>query len=40
MDDEGERDIVAAEMAKLEIDADVIVIGGKIHRRVLRQSQT
>ena len=35
-----ERDIVAAEMAKLDIDADAIVIGGKVHRRVLRQSQT
>ena len=35
-----ERDIVAAEMAKLDIDADAIVIEGKIHRRVLRQSQT
>ena len=35
-----ERDIVAAEMSKLDIDADAVVIGGKIHRRVLRQSQT
>lgn len=35
-----ERDIVAAEMSKLDIDADAVVIGGKIHRRVLCQSQT
>ena len=37
---EAERDIVAVEMAKLDIDADAIVIAGKVHRRVLRQSQT
>lgn len=35
-----ERDIVAGEMAKLDIDADAIEIAGKVHRRVLRQSQT
>ena len=33
---EAERDIVAAEMAKLDIDTDAIVIAGKVHRRVLR----
>ena len=37
---EAERDIVAGEMSKLDIDADAIEIGGKVHRRVLRQSQT
>jgi hypothetical protein len=37
---EAERDIVAAEMARLDADADAIVIDGKVHRRVLRQSQT
>lgn len=36
---EAERDIVAAEMARLDVDADAIVIDGKVHRRVLRQSQ-
>src|SRR5215211_296899 len=35
-----ERDVVAAEMAKLDVDADAVVIAGKVHRRVLRQSQT
>jgi hypothetical protein len=35
-----ERDIVAGEMARLDIDADAVVIEGKVHRRVLRQSQT
>jgi hypothetical protein len=35
-----ERDIVAAEMARLDVDADAVVIDGKVHRRVLRQSQT
>jgi hypothetical protein len=37
---EAERDILAAEMAKVDIDADAVVIAGKVHRRVLRQSQT
>jgi hypothetical protein len=35
-----ERDIVATEMARLDVDADAVVIDGKVHRRVLRQSQT
>jgi hypothetical protein len=37
---EAERDIVAAEMAKADVDVDAVVIAGKVHRRVLRQSQT
>jgi hypothetical protein len=37
---EVERDIVATEMARHDIDADAVVIAGKVHRRVLRQSQT
>jgi len=37
---EAERDIVAGEMARHDVDADAVVIGGKVHRRVLRQSQT
>ena len=37
---EAERDIVAGEMARLDVDADAVVIDGKVHRRVLRQSQT
>ncbi len=37
---EAERDIVAGEMAHLDVDADAVVIAGKVHRRVLRQSQT
>jgi hypothetical protein len=37
---ETERDIVASEMAKLDVDAPAILIDGKVHRRVLRQSQT
>ena len=35
-----ERDVVAAEMAKLDVDADAVVIAGTVHRRVLRQAQT
>jgi hypothetical protein len=35
-----ERDVVSAEMAKHDVDADAVVIAGKVHRRVLRQSQT
>jgi hypothetical protein len=37
---EFERDIIASEMARLDVDADAVVIDGKVHRRVLRQSQT
>ena len=37
---EAERDIVASEMARVDIDADAVVLDGKVHRRVLRQSQT
>lgn len=37
---EVERDVIAAEMVKLDVDADAVVIEGKVHRRVLRQSQT
>ena len=36
---EFERDVVAGEMAKLDIDVPAVVIDGKVHRRVLRQSQ-
>ena len=35
-----ERDLVAIEMARHDVDADAVVIDGKVHRRVLRQSQT
>src|SRR5882724_10725479 len=35
-----ERDVVATEMVKLDVDADAVLIEGKVHRRVLRQSQT
>ena len=35
-----ERDIVAAEMKRFDIDAEAVVIEGKTHRRVLRQTQT
>jgi hypothetical protein len=37
---EAERDVVAGEMARLDVDVDAVVIAGKVHRRVLRQSQT
>lgn len=37
---EVERDVIAAEMRKLDVDADAVVIDGKVHRRVLRASQT
>ncbi len=37
---EAERDVIAAEMARLDVDADAIEIDGRVHRRVLRQSQT
>lgn len=35
-----ERDLVASEMSRLDVDADAVIIDGKAHRRVLRQSQT
>jgi hypothetical protein len=35
-----ERYVVASEMAKLDVEDDAILIEGKVHRRVLRQSQT
>lgn len=34
------RDVIAAEMKRLDIDAPAVVIDGKVHRRVLRQSQS
>src|SRR5215510_4647828 len=37
---EFERDVVATEMARLDVDAEAVLIDGKSHRRVLRQSQT
>ena len=37
---EVERDIIAEEMASLDVDVPAVVINGKVHRRVLRQSQT
>lgn len=35
-----QRDIIAEEMARLDVDAEAVLIEGKPHRRVLRQSQT
>jgi hypothetical protein len=35
-----QRDIIAEEMAHLDVDAEAVLIEGKPHRRVLRQSQT
>ena len=35
-----ERDVIAKEMAKLDVDVEAIVIDGKVHRRVLRRAQT
>jgi hypothetical protein len=35
-----ERDVIADEMASLDVDAPAVIINGKTHRRVLRQSQT
>lgn len=35
-----ERDVLASEMKKLDVDAEAVVIDGRVHRRVLRQSQT
>ena len=37
---EAERDIVAGEMARHDVDADAVVVAGKVHCRVVRQSQT
>lgn len=37
---EFERAVIGAEMSKLDVDVDAVLIAGKIHRRVLRQSQT
>jgi hypothetical protein len=37
---EAERDVIADEMARFDIEADAVVIEGKVHRRVLRQTQT
>jgi hypothetical protein len=34
------REIIGAEMAAQDVDAPAVVIEGKVHRRVLRQSQT
>jgi hypothetical protein len=35
-----QRDIIAEEMARLDVDAEAVLIDGKTHRRILRQSQT
>lgn len=35
-----ERDVIGDEMAHHDVDVDAVVIDGKVHRRVLRQSQT
>lgn len=37
---EVERDVIAAELEREDVEADAILIDGKSHRRVLRQSQT
>jgi hypothetical protein len=37
---QAERDVIADEMARFDIDADAVVIEGKVHRRALRQTQT
>jgi hypothetical protein len=37
---EVQRDVIASEMKRLDIDAPAVVIDGKVHRRVLRQSHT
>jgi hypothetical protein len=36
---EFERDVVGAEMLKLDVDVPSVLINGKVHQRVLRQSQ-
>ena len=35
-----ERDVIASEMAKVDVDVAAVEIAGTVHRRVLRQSQT
>src|SRR5579872_735690 len=35
-----ERDVVADEMKRLDLDDDAVVIASKVHRRVLRAAQT
>jgi hypothetical protein len=37
---EVERDVIASEMKKLDVEDDAVVIEGKLHRRVLRAAQT
>jgi hypothetical protein len=37
---EVERDVIAKEMANLDVDTEAVVIAGKVHRRVLKQSQS
>jgi hypothetical protein len=37
---EAERDVIADEMARFDVEADAVLIEGKVHRRVLRQKQT
>jgi hypothetical protein len=35
-----QRDIIAEEMSRVDVDSEAVLIDGKTHRRVLRQSQT
>jgi hypothetical protein len=37
---EAERDVIADEMARFDVDTDAVLVEGKLHRRVLRQKQT
>jgi len=37
---EVERDVIATEMSKFDVDADAVVIDGKVHRRVLKCAQS
>jgi hypothetical protein len=37
---EFERDVLAAEMKKHDVETEAVVLAGKVHRRVLRQAQT
>ena len=37
---EFERDVIASEMVKLDVNCEAVVIAGKLHRRALRASQT
>ena len=37
---EVQRDVISVEMARLDVDVPAVLIDGKVHRRVLRQSQT